>query len=161
MVPPRDHPDYVPSFAHLLNEALLIALEDMHSCIKIVYSDKDTPKSTGAFRNGRRLPKGHPLGLHLDDLVTMQLCIWTISQCAHMIRHWEGWPLSALLGDTEDSRGRVISYTRTTPVLPLAMLSHGLLLDSEVFLLCTVTYSCRYLQPNDPTGVAPKSLVIV
>ncbi|KAM6499516.1 hypothetical protein JOM56_005024 [Amanita muscaria] len=122
MVPPRDHPDYVPSFARLLNEALLIALEDTHSRIKIVYSDKDTPKSTGAFRNGRRPPKGHPLGLHLDDLVTVQLCIWTISQCARMIRHWEGWPLSALLGDTEDSR-----------VLPLATLSHGLLLDSEYY----------------------------
>ncbi|KAM6489031.1 hypothetical protein JOM56_015521, partial [Amanita muscaria] len=142
-------------------------LEDIpytHSRIKIVYSDEDTPKSTGAFHNGRRLPKGHPLSLHLDDLVTAQLCIWTISQCArmNMIHHWEGqgWPLSALLGDTEDSRGRVVSYARTTPVLPLATLSHGLLLDSEVFLLCTVTYSCQYLQPNDPTGVAPKSLVI-
>ncbi|KAM6491907.1 hypothetical protein JOM56_012545, partial [Amanita muscaria] len=153
MVPPRDHPNYIPSFAHLLNEVLLIALEDMHSHIKIVYSDEDTPKSTGAFR--------HPLGLHLDDLVTAQLCIWTISQCACMIRHWEGWPLSALLGDIKDSRGQVVSYARTTPVLPLATLSHGLLLDSKVFLLCTVTYSRRYLQPNDPTGVAPKSLVIV
>ncbi|KAM6489199.1 hypothetical protein JOM56_015369 [Amanita muscaria] len=161
MVPPRDHPDYIPSFARLLNEALFIALEDTHSRIKIVYSDKDTPKSTRAFRNGRRPPKGHPLGLHLDDLVTVQLCAWTIAQCTRMIRHWEGWPLSALLGDTEDSRGRVVSYARTTPVLPLATPSHGLLLGSKVFLLCTVTYSHRYLQPNDPTGVAPKIFVIV
>ncbi|KAM6498945.1 hypothetical protein JOM56_006893 [Amanita muscaria] len=161
MVPPRDHPDYVPHFARLLNEALLIALEDTHSRIRIAYTDKDTPKSTGAFRKGRRPPKGHPLGLRLDDLVTAQLCAWTIAQCTRTIRHWEGWPLSALLGDTEDSRGRVVSYARTTPVLPLVTPSHGFLLGSKAFLLCTVTYSHRYLQPNDPTGVAPKSFVIV
>ncbi|KAM6491617.1 hypothetical protein JOM56_013009 [Amanita muscaria] len=161
MIPPQDHPDYVPYFARLLNEALLYALEDTHSRIRVVYSDDHTDQSIRAFRRGRRLPKGHPLGLRLDDLVTAQLCTWTIAQSTRMIHHWEGWPLAALLGDTEDSRGRVVSYARTTPVLHLAMLSYGLLLGSKVFLLCTVTYSRRYLQTNDPTGVAPKIFVIV
>ncbi|KIL54526.1 hypothetical protein M378DRAFT_18804 [Amanita muscaria Koide BX008] len=63
MIPSQDHPDYVPYFARLLNEVLLIALEDTHSRIRVVYSDKDTPKSTGAFRKGRRLPKA----MRLDD----------------------------------------------------------------------------------------------
>ncbi|KIL68757.1 hypothetical protein M378DRAFT_8215 [Amanita muscaria Koide BX008] len=160
-IPPQEHPDYVPHFAQALNEALLYALEDTHYRIRIVYSDNHTDRSIGAFRKGRRPPKGHPLGLHLDDLVTAQLCTWTIAQCTRMIRHWEGWPLLALSGIASDSSGRVLSYARTTPVFPLATPSHGLLLGSKVFLLCTVTYSRRYLQPNDPTGVAPKSYVIV
>ncbi|KIL59136.1 hypothetical protein M378DRAFT_15008, partial [Amanita muscaria Koide BX008] len=35
MIPSQDHPDYVPYFARLLNEALLIALEDTHSRIRV------------------------------------------------------------------------------------------------------------------------------
>ncbi|KAM6494584.1 hypothetical protein JOM56_009207, partial [Amanita muscaria] len=80
MIPPQDHPDYVPYFARLLNEALLYALEDTHSRIRVVYLDDHTDQSIRAFRRGRRLPKGHPLGLRLDDLVTAQLCAWTIAQ---------------------------------------------------------------------------------
>ncbi|KIL55257.1 hypothetical protein M378DRAFT_18103 [Amanita muscaria Koide BX008] len=53
MIPPQDHHEFVPAFARLLNEALLMALEDTHSRIRIVYSDDHTDQSICAFRRGR------------------------------------------------------------------------------------------------------------
>ncbi|KIL64516.1 hypothetical protein M378DRAFT_11510 [Amanita muscaria Koide BX008] len=161
MIPSQDHPNYVPYFSQLLNEALLIALEDTHSRIRVVYSDKDTPKSTGAFRKGRRPPKGHPLGLRLDDLVTVELCAWTIAQCARMIRHWEGWPLLALSGIASDSSGRAFSYARTNPTSFTFVDALMLKTAPLDLLLRTATYSRRYLQPNDPTGVVLQDVAIL
>ncbi|KIL58824.1 hypothetical protein M378DRAFT_15228 [Amanita muscaria Koide BX008] len=161
MIPRQNHHEFVPAFARLLNEALLIALKDTHSRIRIVYSDDHTDQSIRAFRRGRRRPKGHPLGLRLDDLVTAQLCAWTIAQCTRMIHHWEGWPLLALSGIASDSSGRAISYARTTLVFPLATPSHGLLFGHYVFLLSNVTNSSRHLQLNDPQRVAPNSYDLV
>jgi hypothetical protein len=133
----------------VLNEMLLDALEDTHSRIRIVYSDDHTDRSIGSFRRGRRPPKGHPLGLHLDDLVTEQLCSWTISQCTLTIRHWEGWPWPDLPGDAADSSGRASTYARTPPALPLLKPSHRLILTFDR-LISLLTNLRRELQLNDP-----------
>ncbi|KAM6491696.1 hypothetical protein JOM56_012858 [Amanita muscaria] len=152
----KHYPHYRLKFvADTLTEMFSIVLAGSPIAIRITYRDNDSSKDLRK-RKGRPPPLWDTSHTPLRDPATETPCIWDINQCALYLRYWEAW-LPTL-----------VEQSLRALILPLCALSMSSFVDAPKrktdpldLLLCIVTYSLRYLQLNDPTGVAPNGYNLV